>query len=109
MNLHHELPGLDDEEYAEIAELFLEQGRSATQEITAAVAAGDRERAASAAHRLLGSALAFGAEDLADALRRIEAARATPDPDLAAAAARARERFAAVDEELSAILRGRRG
>jgi HPt (histidine-containing phosphotransfer) domain-containing protein len=108
MNLHHELPGLDDDDYAEVAAMFLEQGRGAMREIVDAANAGERERAASAAHRLRGSALAFGAEELADALRRIEAARSAEDPGLAAAAARARELFTAVDEELSAILRGRR-
>ena len=48
--------GLEEEEYLELVELFIDRGRSDLDELQAALGAGDVEKVASAAHSLKGAA-----------------------------------------------------
>lgn len=48
--------GLEEEEYLELVELFMDRGRSDIDELQAALGAGDAEKVAGTAHSIKGAA-----------------------------------------------------
>lgn len=64
--------GLEEEEYLELIELFIEIGMSDLDELYSAIEEADPEQAANAAHSLRGSAANLGLMELAEIAEEIE-------------------------------------
>ena len=65
--------GLEEEEYLELIELFLESGTSDLNQLQAAIEEGDAEKAARAAHSLKGASGNLGLMELHELAKTIEA------------------------------------
>ena len=65
--------GLEEEEYLELIELFVETGVSDLDELLSAVEEKDPEKAANAAHSIKGAAGNLGLMDLHETAGKIEA------------------------------------
>ena len=65
--------GLEEEEYLELIELFLESGTSDLNQLQAAIEEGDAEKAARAAHSLKGASGNLGLIELYEVAKTIEA------------------------------------
>ncbi len=63
---------LEEDEYAELIELFVESGNSDLEKLQTAVEEGNTEEAAGAAHSLKGAAGNLGLMDFYEAAKRIE-------------------------------------
>lgn len=66
--------GLEEDEYRELAELFLETGRADYNELNAAMQAGDAETVSRKAHTLCGAAGNLGLMNIYEVAKRIELA-----------------------------------
>lgn len=64
--------GLDKEEYVELIDLYIETGKSDLAKLQSAIAAGDVEEAAGAAHSLKGASGNLGLTELYEAAKNIE-------------------------------------
>ena len=64
--------GLEEEEYRELVELFIDRGRSDLDELQTALGAGDAEKAASVAHSIKGAAGNLGFMEIYEEAREIE-------------------------------------
>ncbi|MEJ2638386.1 MAG: Hpt domain-containing protein [Desulfosarcinaceae bacterium] len=81
--------GLEEDEFRELIDLFMETGQSDYDSIKAALAGGDCEAAARYAHTLAGASGNLGLMDLHSAAKRIE--QAAVEKQLADASAQAAE------------------
>ena len=64
--------GLDEEEYLELIELFIETGMSDLEKLHSAINEGNTENAANAAHSLKGAASNLGFMELSETAKGIE-------------------------------------
>lgn len=64
--------GLEEEEYLELVELFVETGRSDIDKLQTAIEQGDAEQAAAALHSLKGAAGNMGLMELNEIAKEIE-------------------------------------
>lgn len=64
--------GLEEGDYLELLDLFVHTTRSDLTSIAEAVASGDAQKAASAAHSIKGAAANLGLGDMSDEARTIE-------------------------------------
>lgn|GEM_PF-171959 len=64
--------GLEEEEYLELIELFVETGMSDLGKLQSAIKEGDAEKAANAAHSLKGASSNLGLMELYEAAKKIE-------------------------------------
>jgi len=64
--------GLEEEEYLELIELFIEIGRSDLNKLQSAIEAGNTANAANAAHSLRGAASNLGLMELSEVAEGIE-------------------------------------
>ena len=64
--------GLEEEEYLELIELFIETGMSDLDKLQSAIEEGNPEKAANAAHSLKGAAVSLGLIKLSETAREIE-------------------------------------
>ncbi len=64
--------GLEEDEYMELIELFIDRGMSDLNELEAAVGAGDPEKAASAAHSIKGAAGNLGLMEFFGTAKKVE-------------------------------------
>ena len=64
--------GMEEDEYLEIVELFVETGTSDLDKLQSAIEKGDKEEAANAAHSLKGASGNLGFTDFYDAAKLIE-------------------------------------
>ncbi|MFQ5486235.1 MAG: Hpt domain-containing protein [Desulfobacterales bacterium] len=64
--------GLEEAEYLELLELFIETGMSDLEKLQSAISAGDSEQARGAAHSLKGAAGNIGLMELYDLAKEIE-------------------------------------
>src|SRR3954454_3667391 len=99
--------GLTGDQFRQVVEDFLAQGKTALEEMAAAAQRSNPSAFARAAHSLLGSALLLEAGPLSEHLRRSEDAADAGGEDLAALADRAGELFASAGSELAAYLSSR--
>lgn len=81
--------GLEEDEFRELIDLFMETGRSDYDSLKAALAGGDCDAAARYAHTLAGASGNLGLMDLHSAAKRIE--KAAGEKQLADASAQAAE------------------
>jgi HPt (histidine-containing phosphotransfer) domain-containing protein len=81
--------GLEEDEFRELVDLFMETGRSDYDSLKAALEGGDYDAATRYAHTLAGASGNLGLMDLHAAAKRIE--RATVEKQLADASAQAAE------------------
>ena len=81
--------GLDEDEFRELIDLFMETGQSDYDNLQSALAGGDAAAAAQYAHTLAGAAGNLGLMDLHAAAKNVE--HAAMDKKLADAAAEAAE------------------
>jgi HPt (histidine-containing phosphotransfer) domain-containing protein len=81
--------GLDEDEFRELIDLFMETGRSDYDGLKAALEGGDYDAAARHAHTLAGASGNLGLMDLHTAAKQIE--QAAVDKQLADASAQAAE------------------
>ena len=89
--------GLDEDEFRELIDLFMETGQSDYDSLQTALAGGDSKAAAQYAHTLSGASGNLGLMELHEAAKRIEAAAMDGDVDAASAQA------AGMEEMFSAI------
>jgi CheY-like chemotaxis protein len=68
----HEMSDGDESFFVSLVQMFIKQSDQSVEEIIAFVNAGEIQKAASAAHKLKGSALNLGANKLADICKHIE-------------------------------------
>ena len=91
--------GLDEEEYLELFELFIETGMSDLDKINSAIKAGDAEQLASAAHSLKGASGNFGLMELHEIAKEIvEKARNNKLEDIAESLQTLKEKFDCIAE-----------
>ena len=64
--------GMEEDEYLEIVELFVETGTSDLDKLQSAIEKGDKEEAANAAHSLKGASGNLGFNDFYEAAKMIE-------------------------------------
>ena len=64
--------GMEEDEYLEIVELFVETGTSDLDKLQSAIEKGDKEEAANAAHSLKGASGNLGFTDFYEAAKMIE-------------------------------------
>ncbi len=64
--------GLEEEEYQELVELFIETSRPDLDQLQAAIDEGNAENAGNIAHSLKGAAASLGLEELAQIAKEIE-------------------------------------
>ena len=81
--------GLDEDEFRELIDLFMETGQSDYDSLKSALAGGDAEAAAGFAHTLAGASGNLGLMDLHAAAKSIE--EAAMQKDVATASAKASE------------------
>ena len=81
--------GLDEDEFRELVELFMETGQSDYDNLQAALTSGNAEGAAQYAHTLAGASGNLGLMDLHTVAKEVE--QAANDHQLEAAAAQAGE------------------
>ena len=72
INALAEAIGLDEEDYRELVELFLETGKADFDQLKAALAEGNAETVSRKAHTLCGAAGNLGIMDVYEAAKRIE-------------------------------------
>lgn len=70
-NLAEDL-GLEEDEYMELVELFIDTGRSEIDELQATILASDPEKAVSVAHSIKGAAGNLGLTELYGTAKQIE-------------------------------------
>lgn len=66
--------GLDEEDYRELLDLFVETGKADLEKLNAAIAAGDLQQGTFAAHSLKGAAGNIGLAEFSDTASFIEEA-----------------------------------
>ena len=64
--------GLEEEEYLELIELFIETGMSDLNNLRSAIEGGSAEKAVRAAHSLKGAAINLGFIELSEIAKKIE-------------------------------------
>jgi HPt (histidine-containing phosphotransfer) domain-containing protein len=64
--------GLEEQEYLELIELFIETGISDLDKLQSAIEQGNAEKAANAAHSIKGAAGSLGLMELYEVARKIE-------------------------------------
>jgi histidine phosphotransfer protein HptB len=64
--------GLEEEEFMEIFELFIETGNEDLEKLFSAIHEGDMERAVQAAHSLKGAAANLGLTEIFEAAKKVE-------------------------------------
>ena len=64
--------GLEEDEYMELIELFIETGRSDLDKIRSAIEEGNGEEAANAAHSIKGAAGSLGLMEISEIAKEIE-------------------------------------
>jgi histidine phosphotransfer protein HptB len=64
--------GLEEEEFIEIFELFVETGNEDLENLFSAIHEGDSERAVQAAHSLKGAAANLGLAEIFEAAKKVE-------------------------------------
>lgn len=64
--------GLEEDEFLELVELFVETGISDLDKLQSAIAEGNADKAANAAHSLRGAAVSLGFVELSEIARKIE-------------------------------------
>lgn len=64
--------GLEEEEYLELIELFIETGMSDLNKLQSAIEEGSAEKAVNAAHSLKGAAMNLGLTELSEIAKEIE-------------------------------------
>jgi histidine phosphotransfer protein HptB len=66
--------GLDEDEYRELVELFVESGLADYQRLQAAITANDADQIARSAHTIKGAAGNLGLMDVHEVAKKVEAA-----------------------------------
>ena len=64
--------GLEEDEFLELVELFVETGISDLDKLQSAIVEGNADKAANAAHSLRGAAINLGLVELSEIARKIE-------------------------------------
>jgi len=64
--------GLEEEEYLELIELFIETGMSDLNKLQSAIEEGSAEKAVNAAHSIKGAAMNLGLTELSEIAKEIE-------------------------------------
>lgn len=95
--------GLEEDEYMELIELFIDRGMSDLDELQAAVGAGDAEKAASAAHSIKGASGNLGLMEFYGTAKKIEDEARNDNLDEATAAVKTLQKEL---EDIAAFARG---
>ena len=100
--------GLEENEYLELMELFIETSSSDLDFLSAAIAEKDGSQAARAAHSLKGAAINLGLVELFETARTVEEkARNNQIKATAEAAEELKKRFAGIANALAPIMQKR--